>query len=439
MRNVLKTIIFVVLFVFCISSANAKLFDASEFYLSNGLRVIVVPNHKAPIVKHMVWYMAGSVDEEAGKGGSAHLLEHLMFRGTKDVPEQSFNNILEQNGADSNAFTSLDYTAYHQKLDISKLELAMALEADRMQNLDISPEAFALERDIVFQERMQVVENNPASPFSESYRRLMWGEHPYARPITGTPEEILQLSQKDAEDFYGRYYAPNNAILILSGDITTAEAKDLSEKYFGNVEKKEIGKRIEFPEFKGFRSSKTLMKMPQINVSRMVRYYVVPSYAQDKNQALALTVLAKYLGDGDTSQLYRRLVEDEKSAVSVAAGYDLVSRSYAVFVLSALTDHPEVFEKDLDEALREAIAAFDAEALQKAKKQMLAGIIYLKDNPADAAEIAGNLLSGGMSLEDVKNYDKAIEAVSLTDVRKAAARLLNGGYVQGFLLPEDKD
>lgn len=420
-------------------AAEARLFEAEEFFLYNGLRVVVIPNHKAPIVQQMVWYNVGSVDEAPGKGGVAHLLEHLMFRGTEEVKDGEFNRLITENGGSMNAFTSRDVTVYHEFMDVSRLELAMFLEADRMSGLKITPETFEKERDIVFQERMQVVENNPTAYFSEVMQRNLWQEHPYARPITGTPEEILQLSQKDAEDFYGRYYAPNNAILILSGDITTAEAKDLSEKYFGNVEKKEIGKRIEFPEFKGFRSSKTLMKMPQINVSRMVRYYVVPSYAQDKNQALALTVLAKYLGDGDTSQLYRRLVEDEKSAVSVAAGYDLASRSYAVFVLSALTDHPEVFEKDLDEALREAIAAFDAEALQKAKKQMLAGIIYLKDNPADAAEIAGNLLSGGMSLEDVKNYDKAIEAVSLTDVRKAAARLLKGGYVQGFLLPEDKD
>ena len=173
--------------------AKAELFDLTEFYLDNGLRVIVVPNTKAPIVKQMVWYKAGSVDEPAGKGGVAHLLEHLMFRGTDKVKDSDFNTIITDNGGEMNAFTSRDFTAYHEFVDVSRLELAMFLEADRMRNLKITPESFEKERDIVYQERKQVVENNPTAYFGEAMRRNLWQEHPYSRPVTGMPEEILNL------------------------------------------------------------------------------------------------------------------------------------------------------------------------------------------------------------------------------------------------------
>ena len=199
--------------------AEAKLFNASEYRLDNGMQVVVAPNHKAPIVKHMVWYKVGSADEKPGKGGVAHLLEHLMFRGTKLIKGTELNRITENNGMEANAFTGQDYTAYHQLMDISRLELAMFMEADRMRNLNFSDEDFELERDIVYQERKQVVENNPASVFAETMRKVLWQDHPYARPVTGSVEEIRSLKPEDARAFYKCYYAPNNAILVLSGDI----------------------------------------------------------------------------------------------------------------------------------------------------------------------------------------------------------------------------
>ena len=207
---------------------------------------MVIPNHKAPIVKHMVWYKAGSADEPHGRGGTAHLLEHLMFRGTKKVKDGKFNDIVNRNGGESNAFTSLDYTAYHQFWDISRLELAMFLEADRMQNLRITPEAFAKERDIVYQERRQVVDNNPLSYFGESLRKLLWQNHPYGLSVGGTPEDIMAITQADVEDYYQRFYAPNNAILVLAGDIDVPTAKVLAEKYYGGVKARNIGEKFHF-------------------------------------------------------------------------------------------------------------------------------------------------------------------------------------------------
>ena len=213
-------------------SVQAKLFNAQEFMLPNGMQVAVIENHKAPLIKHMVWYRIGSVDEDFGKGGSAHLLEHLMFRGTSKVPDADFNHIMDNLGVVSNAFTNYDVTTYHQFADISKLEALMALEADRMQNLNFNDQAFAAEQKIVLQERKQVVENDPESAFDERLNLILWGNSPYSRPITGTEDEIMALSAADIYKFYYQYYAPNNAILVLSGDIDVKTAKKLAEKYY---------------------------------------------------------------------------------------------------------------------------------------------------------------------------------------------------------------
>ena len=246
--------------------AAARLFDIEEYRLVNGATLLVVENRKAPIVKHMVWYQAGAVDEPIGKGGVAHLLEHLMFRGTKKVEDGAFNEIVIRNGADMNAFTSYDMTAYHEFSDLSRLELMMALEADRMANLEFDENAFKKEQQIVFQERKQVVENNPTAYFSEMMRRNLWQEHPYSRPITGTPEEILSLTSDDVWDFYHRFYAPNNAILVLSGDIDSVAAKTLAEKHYGKIARRNNSKTTEFPKLENTSSTKTLMKTKNLRL-----------------------------------------------------------------------------------------------------------------------------------------------------------------------------
>lgn len=443
MGSILKIFLFVVSFSLCISSANAKLFDASEFYLDNGMRVIVIPNHKAPIIKHMVWYNSGAVDETIGKGGSAHLLEHLMFRGTKQVKGHEFNNILEQNGADSNAFTSLDYTAYHQSLDISKLELAMALEADRMQNLNITPQDFELERDIVFQERMQVVENNPSSQFGESYRRLLWQEHPYGRPVTGTSEEIMSLTLADVKDYYQRYYAPNNAILILSGDIDPKTAQLLAEKYYGHISKRDLGQKAKFPILKQGMKAELKMSLPQINAPRITRTYIAPSYNTDKDELYNLSIFSKYLGEGDTAELYKSLVLDKKLALGVASSYDYTDRSYGTFTISAVPADgisPEILNQAIDDELKKAVEGLNIENIDKTKHKMLSGLVYLKDNPFEAASIIGTMASIGMPLDEIEQHADKIRTVKYQDVKKSAQKLFdNSAVVTGILVPQKGD
>ena len=421
-------------------SAEAKLFDVTEFYLDNGMQVIVIPNSKAPIVKQMVWYKAGSVDEPLGKGGLAHLLEHLMFRGTEKVPGSEFNDIVTNNGGVMNAFTSQDFTTYHEFVDVSRLELVMFLEADRMKNLNITPEAFEKERDIVYQERKQVVENNPTAYFGEAMRRTLWQEHPYSRPVTGMPDEILNLKLEDAVDFYQDYYAPNNAVLVLSGDITPVQAETLAKKYFGDLEadQSESKPRTDWPKLDKTSSTKLEMKLPQVNVKRFVKSFIVAPYAEDKEQAFAMMVLSAYLGEGETSKLYRKLVEDDEIALSVSTAYDFSGRSYGTFVLEVMpkegVSNAEL-EEAINEAVKEALDDLDLRELQKIKRKMLAGLQYLKDNPSDAANIVGALAASGLSVEEIVNYDKSVEAVSLRDIKQAAQVLLASINVQGILSP----
>lgn len=420
--------------------AQAKLFNGEEFYLDNGMQVIVVPNHRVPIIKHMVWYKSGSADEPAGKGGVAHLLEHLMFRGTHKIPGNRFNEIMDKNGAESNAFTSLDMTAYHQTLDISRLELAMFLEADRMQNLDFSDNDFETERKIVFQERKQRVDNNPAAYFGEALRRNLWQEHPYSRPVTGTDEEILSLTKQDVIDFYKKHYVPNNAILVLSGDIDVYTAKKLAEKYYGNLPRGAEPARKPMPEIEPSIRQKLEMSRPQINGVTVVKSYAAPSFNVKPEYRYALSVLASYMGDGDTSKLYKKLVLRDKKALGVSVSYDGAADSYGTFSISAIPQNGVSSDEliaAVDKAWAEALSELTEEEASRVKQKQLAGLVYLRDNPNDAAYITGSMAVVGIPLAEIEKQADNINAVSAADMSKAAAELENNSpQIIGVLKPE---
>ncbi len=416
-----KLFLIMICLVVSISDTNAKTFAMEEFFLNNGMQVVVIENHKAPIVKHMVFYKVGAVDEPRGKGGIAHLLEHLMFRGTKKVKGQEFNRIMEQNGAESNAFTSQDVTAYHQFLDISRLELAMFLEADRMKNLKISDSDFETERDIVFQERKQRVDNNPSAKFYEMVRRALWGNHPYGNPVTGLDDEIKNLSRKDAVEFYEKYYSPNNAVLVLSGDIKVDEAKRLAEKYYGNLKPVEF-ERTKIDDLPKNFEIRLKTKMDEVKLGRLIKMMVVPSFIQDKNKAYALEVLSEYLSQDENSPLYQKLVASDKKALNVSAYYDGISRSFASFVFSAVpVDKPdENFEKAIEKAWKFAIEKLDEKELEKTKQKMLSDLVYMKDNPSTLAQTAGWMAASGVGIDELQNYENNIKNVSLNDVKNVA-------------------
>lgn len=434
------------LFLVCLLAcrdAQAKLFDAQSFYLDNGLEVVVVSNRRAPIIKQMLCYRSGSIDEKVGKGGSAHLLEHLMFRGTKKISGQKFNRLMEENGAESNAFTSTDVTCYHQFMDISRLELAMFAEADRMNNLQISDTDFELEKGIVYQERKQRIDNSPLALFGEEVRRVLWQNNPYGRPVTGTEEEILGLKKKDIETFYNNYYTPERAVLVLSGNIDVKTAKKLAEKYYGSAENKgEIKNTVDAKVFSELKKIQTKIEMalPDVKTPRLLKMYASSSYQHEAENVYLLQVLAAYMGEGETSKLYKKLVLDEKIALGVSVDYNPLSRSYGIFSISVMpAEEVKIgeLEKSLEKAWEEALRELNLDEVQKVKQKMLSGLIYLRDNPEDAAYVVGVMRGIGVALEEIEQQADKIREVNYRDVLSVAKNMIEiSPQVTAILYPE---
>ncbi|MBQ7659965.1 MAG: insulinase family protein [Alphaproteobacteria bacterium] len=417
--------------------ACAKVFGAEEFYLDNGLRVVVVENHRAPIVKTMLFYKVGAMDEMAGKSGLAHLLEHLMFRGTTSVPASQFNTLMLENGVDFNAFTSKDFTAYHALSDISRLELVLFLEADRMHNLQIDDAAFSGEQKVVYQERQQRVENNVKSRFAENASQILWQNTPYGHPVSGTLEEINALTKEDALSFYRSFYAPNNAVLAIAGDITFDEAKKVVQKYFGAIKKstKPIVHK-NFPKIEAgiYQISKEMedVQTPKITVS-----YIIPSITTDKKAAFALSVFASYFGSGGNSYMKRTLIKKHK-VVSGAASADIFARGYGSFTAS-ITPNPQTKDEDnltmLENSVLEALAALDEDLLALEKKKMLSWLVYTKDNPENAAYLVGHMAALGLNLKEIEAYEQNIDSVTLEDIKKAVAEMQKAKKLLTVLMP----
>ena len=420
--------------------AKALDFAMEDFYLDNGLQVIVVENHKAPIVKQMLFYKVGAADEKAGQKGIAHLLEHMMFRGTDKVKNQTLNKVLEENGAESNAFTSQDVTAYHQFLDISRLELAMFLEADRMRGLSFDEKAFVTERDIVFQERKQVIENNPAAKFFESLNKTLWQDHPYGSPITGLDSDIKGLSVGDAKEFYNKYYAPNNAVLVLAGDIDVKTAKELAEKYYGDIKPSDV-KNADYPKITENFRGRIEMSLPDVKLMRFVKIFVAPSLNHDADKVYALDLLSQYLSGDENAPLYQDMVVEDKVALNIDASYSGVAKSYGSFVISAVpTGDVRKFESELEKTWYKALKKLTEEKLAQVKKKLLADMIYLKDNPKTLAQITGRVAAVGGSLEYIDLYAEKINGVTLDEVKQVAEELWQKApQVTGILYPEEAE
>ena len=424
-------------------TAVCALFKAEEFVLNNGLKCVIIENHKAPLVQQMLWYKAGSVDEEKGKGGSAHLLEHLMFRGTKYAKDGEFNRIMEKYGVSDNAFTSHDVTSYYQFADVSKLEILLALEADRMANLNFDEKAFEAERKIVYQERMQRVENNPSSPFYERMDLILWGNSPYARPVTGLPDEILALKHEDMMNFYRKFYSPSNAVLVLSGDITVEEARPLIEKYYGSIETYPVKHEVSPADLRPF--DETLeMALPKISAVKVTMRYLLPDHTVLKDRIYDYLVLAEYLGGGATSALYKDLVLEQEKALSVSASYRFVSRGESVFSFGEVPQYEGEFDREetlttLRQAADEAVKNLTEKKLEQVKHKMSADLVFVNDEPQSAAEWAGAMLSVGFDLREVQNYEERLNAVTLQGVKKAYEELKKAPQVSGILLPSAEE
>jgi zinc protease len=431
------------------SAAEARMFSPTTFTLDNGLQVVVVENHRSPVVTQMVWYRVGSADEVAGKSGIAHFLEHLMFKGTHTIPVGQFSKIIARVGGHENAFTSTDYTAYYQSIASDQLDLAMKLESDRMHNLVLDEHNVETERAVVLEERRMRTDNNPAAQLNESMGAALFLNHPYHRPIIGWAQEIAGLNRQDALEFYGRWYAPNNAILVVAGDVDPEHVKELAQKWFGPIPQTEIGPRHRLVEPAQRAERLVTLTDPKVSQPRLVRQYLAPSahYGDalmgPKESSAALEVLAEILGGGSSSRLHQAFVLNRKSATAAAAWYEATAWDYSSFGISIIPRGKTTLDQvtaQLDGLIATLLdRGVTAAELEKAKLRLTLGTAYERDSVQTGARILGAALASGQSIEDVENWPETIQAVTAQQVNEAAHRVLvKERSVTGRLLPDHR-
>ena len=423
-------------------AVGAKVFEPETFTLDNGLEVVVITNRRAPIVTHMIWYKVGAADEAPGETGLAHFLEHLMFKGTETLAPGEFSEIIAANGGVENAFTSWDYTGYYQTVARDRLEIVMKHEADRMSNLKLSDEVVNPERDVVLEERRSRIDNEPGSKLWEVVRAALFLNHPYRRPVIGWEHEIRGLTTEGALAFYRRWYAPNNAVLIVAGDVTAAEVRPLAERYYGPVPTRELPPRVrvEEPPHNAARSvtlESARVRQPSVSVS-----YLAPSYSRgDRQYAYALQVLDQIVGGGTTSRLYRALVVDQALAASAGSGYDSDNLDLSTFRFY-VSPRIGVEVEQVETALRAEIDRLLAEGVSEAevaaaKRRLVASAVYARDSLSAGARVIGAALSTGQSVADVESWPDRIDAVTAAQVNEAARAVLRRpSSVTAYLLPK---
>lgn len=414
----------------------------TSFTLDNGLKAVVIEDHRAPVVVQMVWYKIGAADEVSGKTGLAHYLEHLMFKGTEKLEPGELSKTVAANGGMDNAFTSLDFTAYFQRIASDRLPLIMEMESDRMENLRVGEEDWQAERQVVLEERAQRTDSDPASLFAEERNAAQYLNHPYGRPVIGWRDEMTALTRADALKWYEDYYAPNNAILILAGDVTPEKARELAEQYYGPIPAKDGVERAARPQEPDQRAPRRItMHDPRVPQPRMTRTVLVPERnSGDQKTAAALSVLAELLGGSpQTSVLGQKLVMTGR-ALYAGAGYEGYSVDRTNFYFSLIPadgQTPEEAEAALDQVLSEFLAEGpDPAQLERIKTQIRANQIYEQDSAHGRAYQYGQGLATGLTVEDVSDWPDILSEVTTEDVMQAADLVMNStATVTGWLLP----
>ena len=421
--------------------ARGGVFDPETFTLGNGLKVVVVPNHRVPVVTHMMWYKAGSADEPSGRSGIAHLLEHLMFKATKSRASGEFSRLVARNGGRENAFTSHDYTAYYQTVAVDRLPLMMELEADRMTNLVLVAEEVETERRVILEERRQRTDNNPRAILREQVNAALFLNHPYRKPIIGWEHEIRGLHIDELRAFYNRWYAPNNAVLVVAGDITAARLRPLAEKYYGAIARAPTPERRRPQEPPQRAERRVTLYDQRVRQPAWSRSFVAPSYVSGETRhAYALEVLDEVMGGGATGRLYRALVVERKLAVSAGSYYDADGLGPSRFVIVA-SPRPDVAMEDMVAVLEAVLARLladgvTAEEVGRAKKRLSASAVYARDSLSTGARVLGAALASGRDIESVERWPERIAEVRVGDVNAAARAVLRReGSVTALLLP----
>lgn len=419
--------------------------EVTQFKLDNGMDIVVLEDHRAPVVAHTVWYRVGAADEPPGKSGIAHFLEHLMFKGTDDMASGELSETVTRNGGTDNAFTSWDYTAYYQRVAADRLGLMMQMEADRMRDLEMTEDDVATERQVVLEERSQRTDNDPGALFQEQNRAAQFLNHPYGIPIIGWRHEMEELNRDDAFSFYHEYYAPNNAILVVAGDVEPTEVLALAQEHYGPIAANpDLGARAR-PEEPPQRAARRIV----MSDARVAQPYVFRSYLAPErdpgaqSDAAALIFLAELLGGNmTTSHFAKKLAFEDPKAVFLSAFYNGTTIDDGTFGM-VIVPTPEVSLQEAEEAMDAAVASFmdegiDMAEFERLKTQLRASRIYAEDNIESLARQYGQELAIGLSLDDIKAWPEILDAVTPEDVMAAAKAVFDDkNSVTGWLQPEE--
>ena len=417
-------------YLFCIAlllcgAQTAVQAEVFERTLANGLKVIVKEDHRAPVIVQQIWYKAGSMDERTGVTGIAHLLEHLMFKGTKTVPAGEFSKRIAAAGGRENAFTSYDYTAYFQQLHKSRLPLAMELEADRMYNLNLTAADFAKEIKVVMEERRLRTDDAAHALLQEKMMAAIYQQHPYQHPVIGWMSDLELLTVGDAKAWYDRWYAPNNATLVIAGDVKAGEVFALAQRYYGAIPKRAMPPRRNFIEPQQVGIKRLVVKAPA-ELPHLVMSYHTPVLQNPEHdwKPYALEILAGILDGNESARLNKHLVREQQIASGAGAGYDSTSRGPSLLTLEATPSEGRTVN-DVEAALRQEIAQLvkdgvSAEELQRVKAQVTAGEVYKRDSLFYQAMQIGQMESIGLTHRAIPVMLEKLQTVTAEQVRQVA-------------------
>jgi zinc protease len=413
-----------------------------NFTLDNGMQVVVIPDHRAPIVTNMVWYKVGSADEPPGKSGIAHFFEHLMFKATSTHAAVAFDAAVSAIGGNDNAFTSYDYTCFHETVPPQALGEMMAFEADRMRNLVLDDQTVATERDVILEERRSRIDNDPEAVLDEEVDATLWQNQPYRIPVIGWMQEMQQLNRADARAFYDRYYRPNNAILVVAGDVEPDAVKALAQNTFGKLARgPDLPPRLRPVEPEQNTKRTVTLSDERVGVPSFSTQWVVPSYRTARpGEAEALDLLAEILGGGNRSRLYQELVVKKGIAAGAGANYQgnmLDATNFAVYGAprgaATLGEVEAAVDAEVARIARDGVT--DSE-LEKAKDRFVRSMIFARDRQQTMANVYGSTLAIGGAVADVEQWPDRIRGVTAADVKAAARYLAFDRSTTGYLMPK---
>jgi zinc protease len=412
--------------LYCLS-AQAKI---EEFKLKNGLKIIVQEDHRSPVVVSQLWYRAGSIDEVNGKTGVAHVLEHMMFKGTKQVKAGQFSRLIAAAGGKENAFTGADYTCYFQQLEKSKLPLALKLEADRMANLQLTKEEFSKEIKVVMEERRWRTEDKPQSKVNEAFQGTVYRAHPYSRPVVGFMNDLENMTVEDAREWYQNWYAPNNATLVVVGDVKAKEVYQLAQQYFGKIKAKKLPTRKPQTEPEQIGERRVVVKAPAKLPYLLMGYHVPALQNPDSDwEPYALEVLAGVLSGNPSARLNQKLVRETQLAVDASAGYDILSRSrQSLFELDGTPSEGKTVA-ELEAAILQQVenikqSGVTKEELDRVKAGVIAADVYQRDSMFYQAMQLGTIETTGFDWHIILGYPDKLRAVTPEQVQAVAKKYL---------------